>query len=76
MKQLCRAQAPTPAWFRSGIEVAMLAPTAMNQQKFRLTLEGNTVQAQPLGGFYSRVDPGIVKYHFEIGAGTSNFRWN
>lgn len=75
MEQLCQAASPMPAWFRSGMEAAMLAPTAMNQQKFRFTLEGNTVQARSLGGFYSKVDLGIVKYHFEVGAGKENFRW-
>ena len=33
------------------------------------------VFAKSLGGFYSKVDLGIVKYHFEVGAGTENFRW-
>ncbi len=27
----------SPEWFRSGVEAALLAPTAMNQQKFTLT---------------------------------------
>ena len=26
-------------------------------------------------GFYTKVDLGIVKYHFELGAGTDRFRW-
>ena len=62
-------------WFRSGMEAAMLAPTAMNQQKFLFTLSGNTVKAQATGGFYSKVDLGIAKYHFEIGAGRDDFQW-
>ena len=75
MKQLCRAQAPMPAWFRSGIEVAMLAPTAMNQQKFRLTPGDARVRAQSLGGFCSKIDLGIVKYHFEQGSGKGPSIW-
>lgn len=69
MKELCAADGPLPDWFKSGMEAAMLAPTAVNQQKFRITLSGDTVKAESLGGFYSKVDLGIVKYHFEIGAG-------
>ena len=26
-------------------------------------------------GFYTKVDLGIAKYHFEIGAGKENFCW-
>ncbi len=71
---LCRAS-EKPEWFVAGMKAAMLAPTAMNQQKFLITLDGDKVFAKSLGGFYSKVDLGIVKYHFEVGAGTENFRW-
>ena len=64
-----------PAWFRSGVEAALLAPTAMNQQKFQLTLNGNQGTANAGVAFYSKVDLGIVKYHFELGAGKENFSW-
>lgn len=75
METLCHVEGEMPSWFRSGMEAALLAPTAINQQKFMFTLSGNTVKARATGGFYSQVDLGIVKYHFEIGAGTDNFRW-
>lgn len=56
-----------PDWFRVGVEAAMLAPTAMNQQKFRFELTGDgDVKASAGSGFYSKVDLGIVKYHFEL----------
>ena len=58
-----------------GVEAALLAPTAMNQQKFKFTLRGDTVAARAGMGFYTKVDLGIVKYHFELGAGTDRFRW-
>lgn len=48
---------------------------AMEQQKFRLELDGSTVTAKAGVGFYSKIDLGIVKYHFEIGAGKENFTW-
>lgn len=75
MEQLCHTDHPMPDWFRAGMEAALLAPTAMNQQKFLITQKSNIVKAESLGGFYSKVDLGIVKYHFEIGAGIENFQW-
>lgn len=65
-----------PDWFKSGVEAALLAPAAMNQQKFVFSLSGNKVTLKAGMGFYTKLDRGIIKYHFEIGAGTSNFRWN
>ena len=65
----------TPQWFVKGVDAALLAPTAMNQQKFRFSLEENTVTAKAGIGFYSKVDLGIAKYHFELGAGRENFKW-
>lgn len=65
----------SPAWFARGVETALLAPTAMNQQKFTLTAEGSKVTAKPGLGFYTKMDLGIVKYHFELGAGKENFQW-
>ena len=64
-----------PEWFKKGMEYALLAPTALNQQKFMFELSGNKVTAKSLGGSYSNVDLGIAKYHFEIGAGKENFEW-
>ncbi|MGI5823990.1 MAG: nitroreductase family protein [Bacillota bacterium] len=75
LSDVCKAEGEMPDWFKAGTEAALLAPTAMNQQKFRFTLQGNTVSAEATGGFYSKVDLGIVKYHFEIGAGKENFDW-
>ena len=67
-----------PQWFLDGMEAAMLAPTAVNQQKFRFILhEGGKVEAKPLFSMvgYTHVDLGIVKCHFEIGAGKVSFLW-
>jgi hypothetical protein len=68
-------QGDMPDWFRCGVEAALLAPTAMNQQKFRFALQGNSVQATAGTGFYTKVDLGIAKYHFEIGAGQRDWTW-
>ncbi len=64
-----------PSWFMQGMEAVLKAPTAMNQQKFLFSLEKNGVAATTKRGFYSNIDLGIAKYHFEIGAGKENFDW-
>ena len=72
----------TPSWFRKGVEAALLAPTAVNQQKFSFEYVGmsnNHHLVRAKKGFsmigYTKMDLGIAKYHFEIGAGKDNFEW-
>ena len=72
------AAGEVPEWFRAGLEAALMAPTAVNQQKFKFILhEGGKVEVKtffsPWG--YTQIDLGIVKYHFEVGAGKENFQW-
>lgn len=70
MQALCRCAEPMPEWFEKGMTAAMLAPTAMNQQKFRFELRADgTVKAACGSGFYTKLDLGIVKYHFEAASG-------
>ena len=66
-----------PDWYKKGIEAAMYAPTAVNQQKFRFQLmDKNKVRASTSGlGTLLKLDLGIVKCHFELGAGVENFNW-
>ena len=64
----------SPEWFKLGVDAALTAPTAINQQKFYFTLNADgTVTARSKLGPYSRLDLGIVKYHFELLAGKDNF---
>lgn len=59
-----------PEWFIKGVETALLAPTAINQQKFMFVLKDDEkVEIIDKGGVLSQIDCGIVKYHFEIGSG-------
>ena len=59
-----------PEWFKSGIEAALRAPTAINQQKFFFTLDGDTPSVRvSANGPFVRLDLGIVKCHFEIASG-------
>ncbi len=78
IEQVSNVSDNTPLWFRKGVEAALLAPTAVNQQKFSFEYVGdNKVVAHK--GFsligYTQMDLGIAKYHFEIGAGKDNFSW-
>ena len=83
-KEISNASDVTPKWFNKGVDAAILAPTAVNQQKFYLEYLGfrdyskvPKVAATPLFSMvgYSKMDLGIVKYHFEIGAGKESFEW-
>lgn len=77
LEKLYRVEQGTmPDWFRRGVEAAMLAPTAVNRQQFLLIWTGERVRAEATGGALSKLDLGIVKYHFEIGAGREHFTWD
>ena len=82
VNQVSNASDVTPTWFRKGVEAALLAPTAVNQQKFSFEYMGmkdGRHQVHAKKGFsmigYTQMDLGIAKYHFEIGAGKGNFEW-
>ena len=68
IEELGRADRNTE-WFNKGMEAVCLAPTAINQQKFLFELRNGIVTAKNLGGFYSKIDLGIAKYHFEAVTG-------
>ena len=81
--QVSNVNDDSPDWFRRGVEAALLAPTAINQQKFSFELLPTEAGQLPrvlakrhfsLVG-YTQMDLGIAKYHFEVGAGTENFQW-
>jgi nitroreductase len=74
IEALTSAAPPFPDWFQRGLEAAQLAPTAMNQQRFRFDLDGQSVLGRA-GGPMGEVDLGIAKCHFEIGAGPGAWRW-
>lgn len=69
--------AAAPAWFKQGVETAMLAPSALGKQPFRFTLleDGHTVKAEALEGLQPEIGLGIAKLHFELGAGAGKFSW-
>ena len=73
LSKLCKvpeADLPsTPAWFQEGLEAAILAPTAVNQQKFVVSLEGDQAVITTKRGPMTQLDLGIVKYNFEAASG-------
>ena len=75
MDEVVKVDGTMPDWFKAGMEAVLLAPTAVNQQKFLFALEDRKVSAQPGHAFYAKMDLGIAKYHFEVGAGQENFQW-
>ena len=82
VEQVSNVSDNTPSWFKKGVEVALLAPTAVNQQKFSFEYVGvknNCHLIRAKKGFsmigYTKMDLGIAKYHFEIGVGKVNFEW-
>lgn len=70
-----RGSKNAPAWFKAGVEAALLAPTAMNQQKFSFELVGDKVKARVKLAPCHNTDLGIVKYHFELGSGKGSDIW-
>lgn len=69
LSKICNFEKDQPDWFLKGMEAALLAPTALNQQKFYFNLHDNQVSARAGLGFYTKLDLGIVKYHFEAVSG-------
>ncbi len=80
-EEVCAGYDQMPDWFKAGVDAALLAPTALNQQKFRLSLEGQDEDGLPLVGLrtkrgpFTKMDMGIARCHFEIGAGDAPFGW-
>ncbi len=61
-----------PDWARAGVEVARVAPSAVNRQPWRFRLQGNSVIVSVDGPdtyqISKHLDCGIAMLHFELGA--------
>ncbi|MBP5685180.1 MAG: hypothetical protein J6W72_01955 [Candidatus Methanomethylophilaceae archaeon] len=64
-----------PDWYVKGVEYALLAPTGVNKQGFKFERDGDKVRMIYGSSTLAQIDAGIVKYHFEYGAGKDNFVW-
>lgn len=83
-EQVSNVSSSSPEWFADGVAAALLAPTAINQQKFYFEYiapgkEGEQAGVRPKSGKsligLTRIDLGIAMRNFEIGAGKENFHW-
>lgn len=75
MEEVSFYDGEAPQWFVDGVKASLLAPSALNKQSFFLTGKGINVTAFCNNGIYSDIDLGLIKYHFELGAGKENFLW-
>ena len=62
-----------PEWFKQGVEAALLAPTAVNRQGFKIKGTGNKVSITYKKAPFDMEDLGIVKHHFQTAADPTNF---
>lgn len=70
LEKLCTVpEAEMPDWFKEGVEAALMAPTAINQQKFVIELCDGVANIESKKGPFSRLDLGIVIYNFEAASG-------
>ena len=69
--------AKAPAWFAAAMEAVQLAPTAMNNQNFKITLlsDGKTVRIEAPQSGLNVIDEGIVRRNFEIAANEAGADW-
>lgn len=69
LETLAKISDDDPDWYKEGVKAALLAPTAVNQQKFRIEREGDNVKITAPGGMMTKMDLGIVKFNFEYACG-------
>ena len=70
VEKLCDVEeSQRPDWFKEGLEASLLGPTALNQQKFKISLKDGEPVITTKGGPMTKIDLGIVKYNFEAASG-------
>lgn len=70
LSKICNVpESEMPVWFKNGVKAAMMAPTAMNQQKFMITLDGDKAVITAGRGPMTKIDLGIARYNFEAVSG-------
>ena len=70
IEEVVASKGDMPDWFEKGVKAALLAPTAVNQQKFKFGIkDGKPVAVVSGRGPCVKVDLGIAKYHFEVATG-------
>ena len=75
VEEKCTVVGEAPEWFRNGMEYARFAPTAGNQQLWKINWDGENVSISSVPGFLEKVYMGIAQYHFELGSGKDHSIW-
>ncbi|MDW7673636.1 MAG: nitroreductase family protein [Bacillota bacterium] len=75
LKELCQglAESQWPKWVQFALEAARLAPSAVNRQPWRFTIEQNAIKVsidnfKNISNISKRLDCGIAMLHLEAGA--------
>ena len=67
VNQVLKLIGDKPDYLDEAVEACLLAPTAVNQQKFKIVCDNGKISIKKNGlGFYTDMDLGIVKCHFEM----------
>lgn len=74
-QEVATYEGPEPEWFKNGVKAALLAPTALDKQAFKIKGVGDEVSITYEPGTFSGEDLGLVKYHFALGTGNHSFSW-
>lgn len=62
-------QKDSPLWFSEGIHAVSYAPSAINKQPYKFTLEGTNVRVHDTANAsFQAIDRGIAMYHFTCGS--------
>ena len=69
LSALAKVSETDPDWYKDGVKAALLAPTAVNQQKFMIERDGEKARITAPKGMLTKMDLGIVKYNFEYATG-------
>ena len=70
VEKLVQLTGEKPENFDNVVEAVMLAPTAINQQKFKLFCANGNYEVKKSGrGFYQNIDLGIVEAHLALATG-------
>lgn len=69
ISKLAKISEDDPDWYKEGVKAALLAPTAVNQQKFMIERDGEQARITAPKGMLTKMDLGIVKYNFEYATG-------
>lgn len=76
-EEMYDADGPVPDWFQTGMAAVQKAPSAVNRQPVKFHYRDGTATATTdhLDDRMRRLDFGIAKRHFEIGAGGGKWEW-